>query len=66
MPPFFLPGRAIVPGWKKKKDKLDHHIMGTSRQSMLFQCEFCNFFENALDVILFLELILRLEAAIKG
>ena len=36
MPPFFLPRMEIIPGRKKKKDKLDRHIMGNSRQSMLF------------------------------
>ena len=64
MPPFFLPGR--VPG--RKKDKLDRHIMGNSRPSMLlnFNVNFVTFFETALDAIRLLELILRLEAAIKG
>ena len=36
MPPFFLPGRKIIPGRKKKKDKFDRHIIGNSRLSMLF------------------------------
>ena len=67
MPPFFLSGRVIVPG-QNKKDKLDHHITGNSRPSMLlnFNVNFITFFETALDVIQLLELILRLEAAIKG
>ena len=66
MPPFFLSGRVIIPVGKKR-NKLDRHIIGNSRPSMLFgfQCEFCNFFETALDFIWLLELILRLEAAIK-
>ena len=33
MPPFFLPGRVIILGWKKM-NKLDRHIMGNSRPSM--------------------------------
>ena len=69
MPPFFLLGRVIVPGRKKKKDKLDSHIMGNSRPSMLlnFNVNFVTFFfETTLDAIRLLELILRLEAAIKG
>ena len=43
MPPFFLPGRVIVPG--RKKDKLDRHIMGNSRPSMLlnFNVNFVTF-----------------------
>ena len=67
MPPFSLPERVIVPG-RKKKDKLDRHIMGNSRPSMLliFNVKFVTFFETALDVIWLLELILRLEATIKG
>ena len=32
----------------------------------MFQCEFSNFFECALDVMWPLEMTLRLEAAIKG
>ena len=35
MPPFFLPRRVIVFVWKKKKNKLDRHIMGNSGPSML-------------------------------
>ena len=68
MPPFFLPGRVIVSGRKKKKNKLDRHIMGNSRPSMLlnFNVNFVTFFETALDAIRLLELILRLEVAIKG
>ena len=67
MPPFFLSGRVIVPG-RKKKDKLDRHIMGNSGPSMLlnFDVNFVTFFETALDAIWLLELILRLKAAIKG
>ena len=34
MPPFFPPGRVIVPGWKEM-NKLDRHIIGNSRPSML-------------------------------
>ena len=30
MPPFFLPGKVIVPG-RKKRNKLDRHIMGNSK-----------------------------------
>ena len=41
MPPFFLLGRATIPGWKKE-NMLDHHIMGNSRQSMLV-CSDVNF-----------------------
>ena len=41
MPPFFLLGRAIVPGWKKK-NVFDRHSMGNSRQSMLV-CSDVNF-----------------------
>ena len=50
MPLFFLSGRVIVPGWKKK-NKLDRHIMGNSRPSMLLNLNvnFFNFFETALD-----------------
>ena len=69
MPPFFLPGRVIVLGQKKKKkEKLDRHIMGNSRPSMLlnFNVHFVTCFETALDAIRLLELILRLEAVIKG
>ena len=67
MPPFFMLGRVIVPS-RKKKDKLDRHIMGNSRLSMLlnFNVNFVTFFETALDAIQLLELFLRLEAAIKG
>ena len=66
MPPFFLRGRVIVPG--RKKDKLYRHIMGNSRPSMLlnFNVNFVTFFETALDAIRLLELIMRIEAAIKG
>ena len=44
MPFFFLSGRVIVPGWKKK-NKLDRHIMGNSRPSMLlnFNVKFLTF-----------------------
>ena len=44
MPPFFLPGRVIVPG-RKKRNKLDRHIMGNSRPSMLlnFNVNFITF-----------------------
>ena len=35
MPPFFLPGRKSILD-RKKKDKLDRHIIGNSRPSMLF------------------------------
>ena len=70
IPPIFLSGRVIVPGRKKKKkkDKLDRHVMGNSRPSMLlnFNLNFVTFFETALDAIPLLELILRLEVAIKG
>ena len=65
MPPFFLLGRAIVPGWKKE-DMLNCHIMGNSRQSMLLNFNVNFLIENALDAIRSLELILKLEAAIKG
>ena len=67
MPPFFLSGKVIVPG-RKKRGKLDRHIMGNSRPSMLlnFNVNFVTFFETALDAIRLLELILRLEDAIKG
>ena len=43
-------------------------IMGNNRPSMLlnFNVNFVTFFETALDAIWLLELILRLEAAIKG
>ena len=46
MPPFFLSGRVIVSGWKKKKgNKLDRHIMGNSKPSMLldFNVNFVTF-----------------------
>ena len=45
MPPFFLSGRVIVLG-RKKKDKLDRNIMGNSRPSMLlnFNVNFVTFF----------------------
>ena len=45
MPPFFLPGRVIVPGPKKKMNKLDRYIMGNSRPSMLlnFNVNFVTF-----------------------
>ena len=67
MPSFFLPGRVIVLG-QKKNDRLDRRITGNSRPSMLlnFNVNFVTFFEIALDVVRLLELILRLEAAIKG
>ena len=67
MPPFFLPGRKIIPG-RKKKDKLDRHIIGNNRPLILFNfnVKFVTFFETALDAIHPFELILRLEAAIKG
>ena len=44
MPPFFLSRRVIVPG-RKKKDKLDRHIMGNSRPSILlnFNVNFVTF-----------------------
>ena len=44
MPPFFLPRRVIVLGWKKR-NKLDLHIMGNSRASMLlnFNVNFVTF-----------------------
>ena len=41
MPPFFLSGRVIVPGWKK--DELYRHFMGNGRQSMLFNVNFVTF-----------------------
>ena len=45
MPTFFLPGRVIIPGRKRKKDKLDRHIMGNNRPSMLlnFNVNFVTF-----------------------
>ena len=66
MPPFFLSGRKIIPG-RKRRNKLDHHIIGNSRPSMLlnFQRKFCNFFETALDVIGSFELILRFRCSYK-
>ena len=44
MPHFFLSGRVIVIGWKKR-NKLDRHIMGNSRPSMLlnFNVNFVTF-----------------------
>ena len=44
MPPFFLLGKVIVPGWEKR-NKLDRHIMGNSRPSMLlnFNVNFVTF-----------------------
>ena len=44
MPPFFLPGRVIVPDWKKR-NKLNRHIMENSRPSMLldFNVNFVTF-----------------------
>ena len=67
MPPFFLLGRAIVPGGKKE-NMLERHILGNSRPSLLVfsNFEFSNFVECALDAIRSLELTQRLEAAIKG
>ena len=52
MPLFFLL-RKIIPGRKKKKDKIDRHIIGNSRPSMLFNfnLNFVTFFETALDAI---------------
>ena len=46
----------------------DRHILGNSRPLMLvfFNFEFSNFVECALDAIRSFELILGLEAAIKG
>ena len=45
MPPFFLSGRVIVLGRKKKRNKLDRHIMGNSRSSLLldFNVNFVTF-----------------------
>ena len=44
MPPFFLSGRVIVPGWKKR-NKLDRHVIGNSRPSMFlnFNVNFVTF-----------------------
>ena len=52
---------------KKKRNKLDHHIIGNDRPSMLlnFQHKFCNFFETALDTIGSFELILRFRGSYK-
>ena len=65
--PFFLPGRNIIPGRKKKSNKFDCHIIGNSRPSMLlnFQRKFCNFLETALDAIGSLELVLRFRGSYK-
>ena len=52
MPPFSCRGgRSSSVG--KKRNKLDRHIIGNSRPSMLhnFQCKFCNFYETVLDAI---------------
>ena len=70
-PPPLFPTREGDRPWsekKKKKNKLDRHIRGNSRPSMLlnFNVNFVTFFETALDAIWLLKLILRLEATIKG
>ena len=66
MPPLFLPGRKIIPGWKNR-NKLDRHIIGNNRPSLLlnFQRKFWNFFEIALDAIGSFELILRFRGSYK-
>ena len=66
IPPFSCRGgRSSLVG--KKRNKLDRHIIGNSRPSMLlnFQRKFCNFFETALDVIGLFELILRFRGSYK-
>ena len=70
MVPTMLPfscrgGRSSPIG--KKMNKLDRHIIGNSRPSMLlnFQRKFCNFFETALDAIGSFELILRFRVSYK-
>ena len=51
--PPFPAGEEDHPRSEKKRNKLDSHIIGNSRPSMLhnFQCKFCNFYETVLDVI---------------
>ena len=62
-----MPGRKIIPGRKKKKNKVDRHIIGNSLPLMLlnFQRKFCNFFVTALDVIGSSVLILRFRSSYK-
>ena len=64
--PLFLPGRKIIPG-RKKRDKVDRHIIGNSLPLMLlnFQRKFCNFFVTALDAIGSSESILRFRSSYK-
>ena len=66
LPPFFCRGGRSSPVGKKR-NKLDRHIIGNSRSSMLlnFQRKFCNFFETTLDVISSFELILRFRGSYK-
>ena len=67
MPPFSFRGGTSSPVGKKKRNALNHHIIGNSRPSMLlnFQRKFCNFFEIALDAIGSFELILRFRGSYK-
>ena len=66
IPPFSCRGGRSSP-IGKKKNKLDRHIVGNSRPSMLlnFQRNCCNFFETALDAIGSFELILRFRGSYK-
>ena len=66
MPPFSCRGGRSS-SVEKKRNKLDRHIIGNSRSSMLlnFQRKFCNFFETALDAIWSFELILRFRGSYK-
>ena len=66
MPPFSCRGGKSSPV-EKKRNKLDRHIIGNSRPSILlnFKRKFCNFFETALDAIGSFELILRFRGSYK-
>ena len=68
MPPFSCRGGRSSPvRKKKKKNKLDRHIIGNSRPSMLlnFHRKFGNFLETTLDDIGSFELILRFKGSYK-
>ena len=66
MPPFSV-DEEDHPRSEKKRNKLDRHIIGNSRPSMLlnFQRKFCNFFETKLDAIGSCELIMRFRGSYK-
>ena len=66
MPSFSCRGGRSSPVGKKR-NKIDRHIIGNSRSSMLldFQRKFCNFFETELDAIWSFELILRFRGSYK-